>query len=86
VIGILAGLFAMGAGNDILGAANRNDADFRTPLGALVSLAGLVILAIPAVGLISLIGSAYAKSAPEGIFGMAEQEHRKDGRGERQPC
>ena len=58
----LAGAFVVYIGGDIFGAATRLDSDFRTPLGLLLSFGGLIVLAIPLVGLISIIGAGLAKS------------------------
>lgn len=61
ILGILIGLFVTVFGANIFGDAVPNDADFRTPIGALFFLAGLPILAIFGLGLLSVIGSGLAK-------------------------
>jgi antitoxin component YwqK of YwqJK toxin-antitoxin module len=62
ILGILVGSYIVYFGGSIFGAATLLDADFRTPIGLLVGFGGLIVLAIPLLGLISIIGSGLAKS------------------------
>lgn len=68
ILGILAGIFFMVVGGKIGGSAVSNDADFRTPLGALFGFGGLLVFLVPTVGLIALIGWRFAKSKIARVF------------------
>lgn len=68
ILGILAGIFLMVVGGETFGSAASNDADVRGPVGVLIGFGGLLIFLVPAVGLIALIGSRFAKSTIARVF------------------
>ena len=62
VLGILAGILLMNFGSDTFDFAASNDADIRGPFGILAGFGGLLVFLVPALGLIALVGSRFAKS------------------------